>query len=107
MDAQGLQQAAQAFLAALNAQNAAQTQSLDQNRLNMGAQINNAANARGLLYSTQPAYQYAQYTAQKYMPAYSKLAQQQQQQTQSVNTTLADITKKIQALNAAAAQLGG
>ena len=107
MDTGQLQAAAQAFLAALNASSAAQYNALDQNRLNMNAQINNANNATGTLYSTRPAFQMAQFAASKYMPAYAKLTQQTETAKTEANNSLNDVLKKINDLNTAAAQLGG
>ena len=73
------------LLNALQQNEAAQIYSLDTQRENSFAGINNNNNARGTLFSSAPAIQQTQYDASTYLPQYSDIRQNTQDQT--LNTT--------------------
>lgn len=96
---------AQALLSAIRQSNTSQLQTLDQGRRLYNTQINNAANASGLMYSTKPAFQQAQYAASTYLPSYNKINSSSAASEISTQSTIKDALDKIKAINDAAAEL--
>lgn len=97
----------QELLGLLNNQKTVSLQALDQNRENQYTAINNAAFARGLGRSGVPTVQQTKFLGEKYLPAYNKINTQFAGQEISLNNSLQNSLKQIDALNSAASQLGG
>lgn len=95
----------QALIDAVNKNDLVQTQAYDQARRNKFTDINNAANATGLLYSTRPGAQQLQVLASDFVPQYAKLQQNTMQTNFDIRDTLKKATDQIAALNNAAAEL--
>lgn len=87
-------------IAALPGQFAPQYSALDQAKVNAFKDIDNSANAKGMLFSGFSPDQQAQYVGTKYLPARAALASQQQQQQFS----LQDQLNKIMAARATQTQ---
>lgn len=78
-------------IAELPAYYQAQTQGLDTAKENSFRDITNQASARGIAYSGMPIAEQTRYLGSTYLPALAGLAQQQNQQRYSLQTTLNDI----------------
>lgn len=100
-----INQIGQALLDSINQNQSVQLQSMNQGLRNKFTDINNAANAAGLLYSTRPAAQQAQVVAGNFLPDFAKLQQQTSENTVSVQDALKKATEQIAAMNQAAAEL--
>lgn len=93
------------LLQAFQANKSAQYQSLDQSMRLYNSQVNNAANASGLLYSTRPGMQQAQYLAQKHLPAFEKATTNFATNEIKINNSVQDALDSIAKTNAAIADL--
>ena len=98
---------AQAIIQAMNNNRSAQLQTIDQTRRMYNSQINNAANASGLLYSTKPAFQQMQYLGGTYLPSFTKINTSTEESIINTNNSLQKALDNIKSLNDAANQLAG
>ena len=95
----------QMLIQAMNNSRTSQLQTIDQSRRLYNAQVNNSANASGLLYSTKPAFQQAQYVSSEYLPKFTDINSKAEQSIINANNQAKEAAEKIKALNDAAAEL--
>lgn len=98
---------AQQLIDAVQASSEASLKSLDATKRNTFADINNANNARGSLYSTQGGRQRTRWIGSTYMPAQAKLRQQPVLAKFNTLSQIQDSQRKIDSLTRAAAELNG
>lgn len=95
---------AEQFLAAITEASNAQISANGINLQNTNASINNQANAKGTLYSTEPAFRQTQ-AAAKNVQNNSAINKSLLENTFSVRSSILDTQHKIEAMNRAASEL--
>ena len=98
---------AQQLIQAVTDASNAQLKTLDVQRDNQFATINNQANASGTLYSTQPGFKKSQFVADKYMPAVAEAKLKPLTEKLNILGQATEITRSIDSMNKAAKELNG
>lgn len=96
---------AQQLIDAVTASAAQETKNIEVQKGNAFSDINNSANASGVLYSTRPGFQKSRYIANTYEPAKAAIAMKPLTTQTTIASNLLDTTRAIDAQNKAAAIL--